>query len=171
MVGRCISYWNGPFLGDMFIFRGVTFSSWCFFEPIHLKKYASLSNWRKTPQFLGWKWKINWNHHLVLTCCFGLNKKNLLHGADSSSLWNHSAIGENFCPPLLGCFFGLIRQATMARWHCIIQHNPLDPCIVYYLHLFDIHVNEDKYTVYGSCGQWHAPVRGTKIFVWCLNTH
>ena len=24
MVGRCISYWNGPFLGDMLIFRGVS---------------------------------------------------------------------------------------------------------------------------------------------------
>ena len=25
MVGRCISYWNGPFLGDMLVFRGVVF--------------------------------------------------------------------------------------------------------------------------------------------------
>ena len=23
MVGRCISYWNSPFLGDMLVFRGV----------------------------------------------------------------------------------------------------------------------------------------------------
>ena len=27
MVGRCISYWNSPFLGDMLVFRGV-----CFFK-------------------------------------------------------------------------------------------------------------------------------------------
>ena len=32
MVGRCISYWNSPFWGDMLIFRGVSWrlSSWWF---------------------------------------------------------------------------------------------------------------------------------------------
>ena len=27
MVGRCISHWNNPFLGDMLVFQGVCFSS------------------------------------------------------------------------------------------------------------------------------------------------
>ena len=34
MVGRCISYWNSPFLGDMLIFQGVT----------HLQKNMPFSN-------------------------------------------------------------------------------------------------------------------------------
>ena len=27
MVGRCIPYWNGPFLGDMLVFWGVFYNS------------------------------------------------------------------------------------------------------------------------------------------------
>ena len=36
MVGRCISYWNSPFLGDMLVFQGVNFqkSMVCFLPEI-----------------------------------------------------------------------------------------------------------------------------------------
>ncbi len=57
MVGRCISYWNDPFPGDMLVFRGVAICllghfPWCWtisFEGIHFVIFSrqTFSNGRK----------------------------------------------------------------------------------------------------------------------------
>ena len=42
MVGRCIPYWNGHFLGDMLVFRGVTL------QPMSLFYSGPQFTWRST---------------------------------------------------------------------------------------------------------------------------
>ena len=60
MVGRCISYWNSPFLGDMLVFRGVSWSfvrRWNWFlslqkETVQNKivPYSTLSKFNMEPE-------------------------------------------------------------------------------------------------------------------------
>ena len=59
MIGRCISYWNSPFLGDMLVFGGVSFRKPSIpkplvggFSPTHLKNMWK-SNWIMKPQVSG----------------------------------------------------------------------------------------------------------------------
>ncbi len=92
MLGRPCSFWNGPFLGGMLIFRGVHFS-WTFIVALRLwgwfkntaQKVSSLSSSGGLFLFSMfyfhdlWEWWFRFNHILV---CFS---------------WLHGGVHRPFC--------------------------------------------------------------------------